>query len=95
MSERTEIVRGTVEFLWESDQDLLVTIEPERPGAPHTFEISGDLAERLAGVLGEGARVEVEYVAVEHEVVDPDSGPSETLRSEVRDVRVLGDSKAT
>jgi hypothetical protein len=89
MSGRTEIVRGTVEFLWESDQDLLVTIEPERPGAPHTFELVGDLRKRLAGNLPEGARIEVEFVAVEHEVIDPDSGPSETLRAEVLDVRVL------
>jgi hypothetical protein len=67
-----------------------VNLEPDRPGEPYTFEIAGTLRERLAGELTEGDRVEVEFVAVEHEVVDPDSGPSQTLRAQVRDLRVLG-----
>jgi hypothetical protein len=89
MSGRPQTVRGTVEFLWESGGEVLVNLEPDLPGAPHTFELAGGLGERLAGVLREGDRIEVEFVAVEHEVVDPDSGPSETLRADVRDVRVL------
>jgi hypothetical protein len=89
VSSKPETVRGTVEFIWESDEDLLVTIDPDRAGAPHTFELAGDVRGRLGGIIEEGARVEIEYVAVEHEVVDPDSGPSETLRAEVRDVRLL------
>ena len=84
-----QTVSGTVEFLWDSGGELLLNLEPNRPGAPHTFEVGGALRQRLAGMLSEGDRVEVEYVAVEHEVVDPDSGPSETLRAEVRDVRLL------
>jgi hypothetical protein len=89
MTGTPQTVRGTVEFIWESGGGLLLNLEPDRAGAPHTFEIEGALRERLAGALNEGDRVEVEFVAVEHEVVDPDSGPSETLRAEVRDVRVL------
>jgi hypothetical protein len=86
-----ETVSGTIEFLWESDDELLVTLEPDRAsaGAPHTFEIAGALRERLAGALSEGARVEIEFVAVEHEVIDPDSGPSDTFRAEVQNVRLL------
>jgi hypothetical protein len=90
MMGRPQTVSGTVEFIWESDGELLLNLEPDRPGAPHTFEVAGALCERLAGALSEGDRVEVEFVAVEHEVVDPDSGPSQTLRAQVRDVRVLG-----
>jgi hypothetical protein len=89
MEDGRQTVSGTIEFLWESDDELLVTLEPDRPGAPHTFEIAGALRERLADALNEGARVEVEFVAVEHEVIDPDSGPAETFRAEVQDVRVL------
>ena len=89
MNGEPQTVRGTVEFIWESDEDLLVTIDPEQPGAPHTFELKGDVRKHLADPIEEGALIEVEFVAVEHEVVDPDSGPSETLRAEVRDVRVL------
>jgi hypothetical protein len=90
MPEALQTVSGTVEFIWESDGELLVNIDPDRPGAPQTFEIEGSLRESLAGSLSEGDRVEVELVAVEHEVIDPDAGPSETLRAVVRDLRVLG-----
>jgi hypothetical protein len=89
VSHAPQTVRGTVEFIWESDDETLVTIDPERPGAPHTFELAGEVRARLAGALREGARIEIEFVAVEHEVIDPDSGPSETLRAEVRDARVI------
>jgi hypothetical protein len=89
MGGRPQTVTGTVEFMWESDGELLVNLDPVRPGAPHTFEIVGTLRRRLAGKFGEGDVIEVEFVAVEHEVVDPDAGPSETLRAEVRAVRVL------
>jgi hypothetical protein len=84
-----QTVIGTVEFIWETDQELLLNLEPDRPGAPHTFEVGGTLRERLADALAEGDRVEVDFVAIAHEVVDPDSGPSDSLRPEVRDVRVV------
>jgi hypothetical protein len=86
---RVQTVIGTVEFIWETDQELLLNLEPDRPGAPHTFEVGGRLRERLADALAEGDRVEVDFVAIAHEVVDPDSGPSDSLRPEVRDVRVV------
>jgi hypothetical protein len=89
MTGRRQTVSGTVEFIWESDGELLLNLEPDDPGAPHTFEVTGALCDRLAGALTEGDRVEVEFVAVEHEIVDPDSGPSQTLRAQVRDVRPL------
>jgi hypothetical protein len=86
---RWQTVVGTVEFVWETDEELLVNLEPDRPGAPHTFEIGGLLRERLTDAIGEGDRIEVDFVAVPHEVVDPDSGPSDSERPEVRDIRVL------
>jgi hypothetical protein len=81
----TRTVCGTVEFLWEDGDGVLVTIDPEDPADPHTFELPGELGATLA----EGDRVEIAYEPVEHEVVDPDSGPSESYRAAVRDVRVI------
>jgi hypothetical protein len=86
---RLQTVSGTVEFLWETDEQLLVNLDPDRPGAPHTLEVGGTLRSRLAEGLAEGDRVEIDFVAVEHEIVDPDSGPTDGLRPAVRDVRVL------
>lgn len=90
MSTRT--VRGTVEFIWDDDGHMLVTLDPDDPADPHTFELTGELRDRVAAadVLAEGARVEVDFEAVPHEVLDPDSGPSESLRAAVVDVRPAG-----
>ncbi|MGH2980175.1 MAG: hypothetical protein ACRDLQ_11160 [Solirubrobacterales bacterium] len=87
MSDRA--VTGTLEFMWDVGGVMLLNLEPDEPGDPHTFEVGGALRERLAGSLTEGDRVEVRFSPVEHEVVDPDSGPAESLRAEVLDVRVL------
>ena len=87
MTART--VRGTVEFIWDDAGHMLVTMDPEDPADPHTFELGGPLRDRLAGSLEQGDRVEVDIEAVPHEVLDPDSGPSESLRAEVLDVRVV------
>jgi hypothetical protein len=89
MESSVQTVSGVVEFLWETDSELLVNLEPDRTGAPHTFEVGGKLREGLADILNEGDRVEIDFVAVAHEVLDPDSGPSDSLRPEVRDVRVV------
>jgi hypothetical protein len=82
-------VTGTVAFMWDEGDTMLVTLEPDDPADPHTFELGGELRRRLAGVLDEGQRVEVDFRAVEYEVVDPDAGPSESLRAHVEDVRVV------
>jgi hypothetical protein len=82
------VVTGTVEFIWDGDGHMLVTMDPDDPSDPHTFELTGDLRDRLVEQLDEGARIEVEFAAVPYEVLDPDSGPSESLRAEVLDVRV-------
>ena len=86
---RLQTVTGTVEFIWETDEELLVNLEPDRPGAPHTFELGGPLRDQFGDALEEGDRVEIDFVATAHEVVDPDSGPSDSLRPEVLDVRVV------
>ena len=80
----TRTVRGTVEFLWEDGDGVLVTLDPEDPADPHTFELPAELGSAVA----EGDQVEIVYEPVEHEVVDPDSGPSDSYRAVVRDVRV-------
>ena len=69
---------------------MLVNLDPDDPGDPHTFELTGDAARVPAPTLTEGDRVEVVYEPVEHEVVDPGPGPAESFRAEVVDVRVLG-----
>ena len=66
-----------------------MNLDPDRPEAPHTFEVGGSLRERLADTLAEGDKVEIDFVATAHEIVDPDSGPSDSLRPDVLDVRVL------
>jgi hypothetical protein len=89
LSDRT--VTGTVEFMWDDGDHMLVNLEPDDAGDPHTFELSGDVRARAAGAISEGERVEVRFTPVEYEVIDPDSGPSESVRAEVLDVRVLRD----
>ena len=68
---------------------MLVNLEPDDPGDPHTFELTGELRDRVVRTLSEGDRVEVDFKTEPYEVVDPDSGPSESLRAEVVDVRVV------
>jgi hypothetical protein len=87
LSDRT--VTGTVEFMWDDGDHLLVNLEPDDADDPHTFEQSGELRTRVAGAFDEGDRVQVRFRPVEYEVVDPDSGPSESVRAEVLEVRVL------
>jgi len=86
---RLQTVRGVIEFIWETEDELLVNLDPDRPEAPHTFQVGGSLRERLADTLAEGDKVEIDFVATAHEIVDPDSGPSDSLRPDVLDVRVL------
>lgn len=87
----TITVSGSVELVWDSgaEDGLLLTIEPDVAGMPHTFELKGELHERVAAEITEGRRVEVEIALTEYEVVDPDSGPSDATRAEVRDIRLL------
>jgi hypothetical protein len=86
---RDRAVTGTLEFMWDVGGVMLLNLEPDDPGDPHTFEVGGELRERLVGSVTEGDRVEVRFTPVAHEVVDPDSGPSEGTRAEVLDVRVV------
>jgi hypothetical protein len=81
-------VTGTLEFMWDDGDHLLVNLDPDDPGDPHTFELSGGLRDRVAAAVTEGDRVEVLFRPVEYEVIDPDSGPTESYRAEVVDVRV-------
>jgi hypothetical protein len=87
VSRRT--VQGTVEFIWDDDGHMLLNLEPDDPADPHTFELAGELRERVAPFVSEGDRVEIQFNAEPYEVLDPDSGPSESFRAEVVDVRVV------
>jgi hypothetical protein len=82
------IVTGTVEFIWDGDGHMLVNMDPDDPSDPHTFELTGDLRASVVGRMEEGDRIEVEYAAVPYEVLDPDAGPSESLRAKVLGVRI-------
>jgi hypothetical protein len=82
-------VHGTVEFIWDDDGLMLVNLEPDDPADPHTFEVTGELRDSVVDVLSEGDRVEIEFKAEPYEVLDPDSGPSESLRAEVVDLRLV------
>lgn len=86
----TRVVTGTVGFIWDDGEHMLVNLDPDDPADPHTFELEGGIRDRVAAAVGEGDRVEVEFRAVEYEVVDPDAGPAESFRAEVLDVRVRG-----
>jgi hypothetical protein len=80
-------VTGTVEFMWDDGDHMLVNLDPDDPADPHTFEVTGDVRARVASGIAEGDHVEVSFRPVEYEVIDPDSGPSESFRAEVLDVR--------
>jgi hypothetical protein len=84
------VVTGTVAFIWDDGEHMLVNLDPDEPGDPHTFELGGGIRARVAEGFAEGDRVEVEFRPVEYEVVDPDAGPTESFRAEVLDVRVSG-----
>lgn len=93
MEREKRVVSGTVDFVWhasDSDPSTLVTLEPDELGAPHTFEIDSELLEPCRGVLAEGQRIEISYVHIVHEVVDPESGKtSEGSRPHITAVRIL------
>jgi hypothetical protein len=82
------VVTGTIDFIWDDGEQMLVNLDPDDPADPHTFELGGGVRDRVAAAVGEGDHVEVEFRAVEYEVVDPDAGPTESFRAEVLDVRV-------
>lgn len=86
----TRIVTGTVEFIWDDGDHMLVNLDPDDPADPHTFELEGGIRARVADVFGQGDHVEVEFRPVEYEVVDPDAGPADSFRAEVLDVRPRG-----
>ena len=83
----TRVVTGTIEFIWDDGEHMLVNLDPDDPSDPHTFELAGGVRARVVDALDEGDRVEVEFRPVEYEVVDPDSGPTDSFRAEVLDVR--------
>ncbi len=89
-------ITGEVSLLWQETDPyrgevLLVSLDTDVPLQPNTFEIEGDLAERLKdGVLGEGMRVRVECRAETIEMVNAETGEtSDEERPVVVDLVVL------
>ena len=69
------IARGSVEFYWDSgDQEkhLLVNIVPDKKGVQNAYELTGELRDGVIDAIGDGVRIEIEYLLEHHEIVDPD-----------------------
>lgn len=88
---------GVVRALWQERHPytgpaLLISLDTDDPAHLDTFEIHGELAERLAEQqLGEGSRVRVECRREIVEAVDPETGEtSDHERAVVVDVVLLG-----
>ena len=69
---------------------MLVNLEPDDPGDPHTFELTGDLRERGWPTGCRRARASRWSSRPSHTRCWIPLGPSESLRAEVVDVRVVG-----
>jgi hypothetical protein len=90
-------ITGEISLLWH-DVDpyrgdvILMSLDTDEPRRMNTFEIRGDLAERLkGGVLEEGMRVRVDCRAETVEVVNLETGETTDEESAVVvDVVVLG-----
>jgi len=66
---------GSVEFYWDSGDEikhLLVNIDPDQRGVQNAYELTGDLRDAVINEIGDGVRIEIEYVLDYHEIVDPD-----------------------
>jgi hypothetical protein len=91
-------ITGAISLLWQ-DVDpyagdvILMSLDTDEAMRLNTFEIRGDLAQRLKdGVLREGMRVRVDCRAEIVEVVNMENGEtSDEDRAVVLDVVVLGD----
>jgi hypothetical protein len=89
-------ITGEVSLVWQDRHDyqgdvLLITLDPDEPMAQNTFEIRGELADRLKdGALEEGMRVRVDCRGETVEVVSPETGDThDDERAVVVDVVVL------
>jgi hypothetical protein len=90
-------ITGEISLLWH-DVDpyrgdvILMSLDTDEPRRMNTFEIRGDLAERLKGdVLEEGMRVRVDCRAETVEIVNLETGETTDEESAVVvDVVVLG-----
>lgn len=87
------VFTGTVECIWEGRAhggQMVVKVETEGEGSLQSFEVSGELHDRVRGMISEGDRVEVSYVHDIDELVNPETGrASERYRPKVTDVRLI------
>lgn len=90
----TITVSGEVQFFWDSGDDekhLLVNIEPDDVHKPDAYELVGELRDAAIGEIDEGVRIEIDYLVVHHEVVDPDGATTlDGHRPKILAVRILG-----
>jgi hypothetical protein len=88
-------VTGEIRLLWRQrdryrGEVLLLTLEPEDPGAQSTFELFGPLAGRVGAEVAEGLRVRVVLQDETVELVNQETGETgDALRASVVDVVVL------
>lgn len=86
------VVSGEVQFFWDSQADdhLLVTIIPDQEGVPDNYELTGAARSAIADHLQEFVRIEIEYFADHHEIVDPDSATTvDSHRPRIVNARLL------
>lgn len=93
MDSNNKVVCGTLEIIWDSGDDerqMLINIDPDIVGAPHTFELEGPLRDRVKNTISEGDRIEITYTPIEHELVDLETGRThESYRIKTTSVRLL------
>ncbi len=87
------VVTGTIDCIWgtgDSDERMLINIEPDIEDCPDTFEIIGNLREQIVDDLSEGDRIELCYTTGHHEVVDPDSATTrDSSRTRITAIKIL------
>ncbi|MGB0872317.1 MAG: hypothetical protein ACPGWS_02800 [Solirubrobacterales bacterium] len=84
---------GVVQFFWDSgdaERHLLVNIEPDDHHKPDAYELVDELRDAVIDEIEEGVRIEIDYLVVHHEVVDPDAATTvDSHRPKILEVRIL------
>ncbi len=87
------VVTGTVDCIWDSsdsDEHMLINIEPDIEDCPNSFEIMGSLRDEIVADLTEGDRIELRYKTSHHEIVDPDSATTrDSSRTRLTAIKIL------
>lgn len=93
-SDETITASGVVMFFWDSGDDerhLLVNIEPDDHRQPAAFELVDEIRDSVIGELDEGVRIEIDFHADHHEMVDPDGDVRDRVRPKILAARIVAD----